>query len=226
MKLEEYMAKDHRLSQVNALAKKLYGFADLKLHNYDHALWDTEKIITIAEAEGHKDIALTISAALMHDSGVSSGPYSDHPENGGSNVRFYLPEIGFDRRDVEEIAVAVQEHNGLKHSSDTSRYLFDADTLNKSGAHGIGQCMMVGEEFGLDFGEMAARFSAGFAKLVEKGFYTGTARDIDREMGNQEYPGLELNLEFWRRADILLRDNYTGDIYKKLREDLKIEDGS
>jgi len=224
-KLELYL-KEPRLAVVNELAKTLYDRAGLEVHNYPHALWDTEKIIIIGEAEGHRDISLSIAAGLMHDTGVSRGPYKDHSVNGGKNVREYLPGIGFNPIDIEEIAVAVEEHNGLEHISDTSRYLYDGDTLNKSGSHGLRQCEAVGKEFGLDLTGMTKRFLPYFEKLAQKGFYTDTAREIDREMGNGQLAGLELTLEFWKKSDELLRQGNLNEIeiIKKLKGVLNIED--
>ena len=132
----------------------------------------------------------------------------------------------FNPIDIEEIAVAVEEHNGLEHISDTSRYLYDGDTLNKSGSHGLRQCEAVGKEFGLDLTGMTKRFLPYFEKLAQKGFYTDTAREIDREMGNGQLAGLELTLEFWKKSDELLRQGNLNEIeiIKKLKGVLNIED--
>ena len=60
----------------------------------------------------------------------------------------------------------------------------------------------------------------------QKGFYTDTAREIDREMGNGQLAGLELTLEFWKKSDELLRQGNLNEIeiIKKLKGVLNIED--
>ena len=220
MRLEHYLKSYPRLQRVNELAKELYAQGGLPLHNYDHAVWDTEKIILICETEDIRKIVNKISAGLIHDSGVSRGPYEDHSINGGKNVREYFPILGFSGQDTEEIAVAVEEHNGWTHTNETSIILYDADTLNKAGAHGIDQCFKVGEERELDLKGMQERFLPYFVKLVDKGFYTATADQINMEMGNGHLPGLTLGLEYWRKVEEHLKsgDLPEDEIIKKANE--------
>ncbi len=209
MKLDAYMRGDRRLAEVNALAERLYARAGLIAHNYQHALWDTNHIIDISESIKYENIALPIAAGLMHDTGVAIGPYKYHSANGGKIVREHLPDIGFRLNETEEIARAVEQHNGLEHTTFTAQILYDGDTLNKAGAHGIQQCALVGVEFKLDLPEMTKRFLPYLEKLVAKGFYTPAARKSDREIGNCTRGGLEVTLAYWKKVDELLRQ---GDI--------------
>jgi len=205
------MRRDPRLQRVNTLARILYAKGDLPLHNYEHALWDTKMAIQIAERESHPNISLPIASALMHDSGVSRGPYQFHAKNGAYNVNKYLPALGFSPLETEEIAQAVFEHNGWDHNSDTAKILYDADTLNKAGAHGIGQCQLVGIERNLSLEEMTTRFLPLFEKLVAKGLYTKTAREINQMKGTIQYTGLEVTLQFWKRIDALIKFGHADD---------------
>lgn len=209
-KLDQYLNEDTCLVEVDLLARGFYEQAGLLVHNYDHALWDTETAIRIWEGERNTDISRLIAAALMHDTGVVKPPYKDHGKNGAELVRVHLPRLGFSKEEVDDIATAVLEHNEWDHSTPTSRDLYDADTLNKSGVHGIGQCRAAQEEYGFNLRQIADRFLPYLGRLIKKGFYTKTAREIDVEMGSGK-PGLEVTLAYFKKIDELLREGGLDD---------------
>jgi len=205
-KLEVYIAKDPRLAEVNELARQKYAQANKVVHNHQHALWDTENAILIGENEGNVNLSILISAGLMHDTGVAEGPYKDHAVNSGIIVRRELPALGFAGDEVEKIASAVEQHAGSVHTSTESQYLYDADTLNKAGVHGIEQYLLIQQEFNLSLPQLIQRGIRSITEYVKKGYYSQTARKIDKEMGNGQLGGLEVSLEFIKKVGILLRE--------------------
>ncbi len=227
MNLREYVSADQRLVQTDSLAREMYGRAGRQAHNYTHAIWDAKKIAAIAEAEGHRDIAVPIAAALLHDTGVALGEYKDHALNSGKIARQNLPGFGFCEDDTEEIAKAAEEHNSWEHSSDTSRYLYDADTLNKAGPHGIRQCEKGKEEFGYTLVQMRDRVFPYFQSLLDKGYYTKTAEKIDHDMGSIGMSGLEFSVAYWSWIDDQLRRGCLPEteIVLKSKKHFRIQDG-
>lgn len=207
-RLESYIKKDPRLIKVNELARQEYDEAGKLVHNYNHATWDTEKAIEIYENENSTEVNSTIliASALMHDIGVSILPYEDHTINGTKIIKEKLPSFGFTSKEIDKIALAVEEHNGLIHTFPESQYLYDADTLNKAGAHGIQQYFLMGHEFGLSVSKIAKRVINTLPKKIEKSYYTKTAKEIDEGLGNGKYCGLELTLNFWEIFNDLLKE--------------------
>ena len=228
MNLKKIIESDIRLNLTDHLAKLLYEIAGKRAHNYSHAFWDTEKIAIIVEQEGDRDSAIPIASGLLHDTGVSQGEYKDHAKNSGVIVRKCLYTYGFSADDTEEIAVAVTEHNSWQHSSVTSQYLFDADTLFKAGGHGIFMCEEVRIEFGLSVPEAAQRFAPYFQKLVDQGFYTNTAKAIDQELGNDRFSGLEMTAAYWKKVDDGIRAGnlQETEIIKNARAFVGLENGT
>lgn len=224
MRFEDYLQADARLQKVDDLAKSLYAFAGAHIHNYQHARWDTNLIIRIGEEEKEGNMPLLISSGLLHDSGVSIGPYKNatgdlHAANGERVARLFLPQAGFSKEEVDQVAIAVGQHNETEPSKKylrtltTAKVLFDADTLNKAGVHGLDQYVKVNEEWGWkieenreDLEAATTRYSPYSQKLVEHGFYTNTAQQIDREMGTANFGGLELVAKFWKTIEDKLRD--------------------
>jgi len=198
--------EDPRLIKVDNLAYDIYRKGNHKAHNYDHARWDAERAAEISMIERPSFATLTVAAALMHDTGASIGEYKDHGCNSGVLVRMHFPHFGYSPFEVGLIARAVEQHNQWKHTNDVSRILYDADTLNKAGEHGIQQCNLVGEEFGLPLIRKAERFSPYFRKLFEKGYYTDKAKEIDLRMGNERFAGLEMTVAFWEKINQLIRE--------------------
>lgn len=210
--LEAYIKNDFRLELVNDLARKMYEDAQLAVHNYHHAVWVAEKAIMIGENEQKADMSILIPSALLHDAGAAIGDYRYHAVNGGKMIRRELPGLGFRDENVEKIAVAVEEHSGLNHGSYESKYLFDADTLNKSGRHGIMQSRLCAEEFGMSVQETAERYIVRFPELIKKGYYTQAAKEIDKNMGINGLSGLEMTLEYWKKVSELLKEGNLGEM--------------
>ena len=225
MQFQEYLQADSRLQKVDSLAQSLYAFAGAHIHNYGHARWDTDMVIRIGEEEKEGDVPLLISSGLLHDSGVSIGPYKNatgdlHAANGERVARLFLPQAGFSPEEVDQVAVAVGQHNETEPSKKylrtlaTAKVLFDADTLNKAGEHGLDQYVKVNEEWGWkiednreDLEAATARYAPYSQRLVEHGFYTDTAREIDREMGTSRFGGLELVAKFWETIEDKLKNS-------------------
>lgn len=215
-KLEFYIKKDARLIKVNELARECYKKGGELVHNYSHALWDTEKAIIIGENEGNVNFSVLISSGLMHDSGVAIGPYKDHAINGSKIIRKEFPKLDFRGEEIDKIALAVEEHDGFIHTLLESKILYDADVLNKAGAHGIHQYILVAYEMGITLPRLAQKVIKSpkspqreiktLSKRIEKGYYTETATKIDKNLGNEKYSGLELTLEFWKTFDKLLKE--------------------
>lgn len=203
--MDKYIEKDFRLEWVIELAKKMYEQANLPLHNHSHGLWVAEKATLIGEKEGEVDISALISAALLHDAGVAEGAYTGHAATGAKIARRELPDLGFVYENTERIALAIEQHSGFNHTSNESRYLYDADTLNKAGKHGIEQCRLACEEFGFSIDDAAKRYIPLFFKLNSKGYYTKTAEEIDVEMGVCGFGGLKLGLEYWKKINEILK---------------------
>jgi len=207
-RLEFYIEKDPRLIKVNELAKQEYLKAGKLAHNYNHAIWDTETTIKIYENEKSTEVnpTILIASALMHDTGVSIGHYTYHAVNGSKIIRREFPKLGFTDEETEKSALAVEQHNSLIHTFPESQYLYDADTLNKAGIHGIQGYFLVAHEFGSSISKIAQRAINNLPKGVEKGYYTKTAKEMDKSLGNEKYGGLELTLEFWRLFDKILKE--------------------
>lgn len=204
--LQPYIAQDPRLIGVRDLAKEMYAAGSLSLHNYEHALWDTNVAIRIAKQELGVDVFKVIPAALLHDAGVGIGPYKDHIANGAKLARERLPDMDYNEADTEEIATAIFQHNGWTHTNPTSKVLFDADSLNKAGVHGIEQIIRVSKEFGTPTKVMPERFIPYIKQLIDSTFYTETAEQINIEMGNNQYNGLNLTLVYLQEMDRFLKE--------------------
>ncbi len=238
MKFEDYLQTDQRLQKVNELAKALYSFGGAHLHNYPHARWDTDMIIRIGETE-RLDTARIMPAGLLHDTGVAIGPYEQHAPNGEKVARLFLPQASYNDTEVEEIAIAIGQHNETDPDKKdlrkriTAQVLFDADTLNKSGVHGLNQYVEVSKERNWDFRNIrvdlelaTVRYFPYSQRLVEHGFYTETAKEIDREMGNSRFGGLELVAKFWETVQDKLRNgNLTArEITQLAKESIGVEE--
>lgn len=207
-RLESYIKEYPCLIKVNKLARQEYAKAGKLVHNYNHAIWVTEKAIEIYENEKPTEINpnILITSALMHDTGVSIEPYEDHTINSSKIIKEKFHSLGFTSKEIDKIALAVEEHNGLIHTFPESQYLYDADTLNKAGAHGIQQYFLIGHEFSLSIPEIAKRAISTLPKKIEKSYYTKTAKEIDKGLGNDQYCGLELTLKFWETFNNLLKE--------------------
>ncbi|NQU99018.1 HD domain-containing protein [Candidatus Woesearchaeota archaeon] len=223
--VESYFCIDSRLQKVSALAEELYLKGQDKVHNFAHALWDTSTGINIINNEVGYDVTLFIPAGLMHDTGITKGPYNKHMENGGILVRKHLPGLGFNQAEVEEIATAVKEHNGDEHTTNTSRILYDADTLNKAGVHGINEWLLYWSQFPTSAEKAAEESISYLDKLEKKGFYTETATRMNQEAGFDEVSGLVLTLKFWEEIGnlIKLEELTDSEALQRAKQSLGIE---
>jgi hypothetical protein len=215
-----------RLAAIAKEAKKLYDSAGLLVHNYEHAAWDTERIIEIAVAEDLPANVMedAIIAGLLHDVGVSKNIYREHALY-GAQIAFDILE-DYDPERAVAISNAILWHNdGEPHEGDIARILHDADTLNKAGEHGIRQCFLVASEFdflyesddrvnlvhstlrtGNNLGDMKHRFLPMYESLCKIGYYFPSAKEIDKQMGSPAYSsGLELARNFW---SIVIPESY------------------
>lgn len=208
-RLDVYFRKDPRLVEVNTLAQSMHGQKVLTVHNYLHAQQVTEFAVQIEETNITAHPPNVIAAALLHDTGVAIGPYEKHAENGYIIAHKYLPDMGFDMNDRAEIALAILQHPGYSHTSLTSKILYDANTLTRSGRNGIGMCFEMAKELDLGLEEATKTVLRSLDTRMDKGFYNQKAKEIDQQLGYFNYSGLEWNLMFWNQIKSYLEDpNY------------------
>ncbi|MFH1053453.1 MAG: HD domain-containing protein [Candidatus Woesearchaeota archaeon] len=188
--------------------RKLYK--NLPVHNSQHGFWVADKAIHIANIlEEDVRYKVLISMALLHD--VGAHEYARHPELGAEIAQRELPRfMELTADELELIAQGIREHDGQIHTFPESQILYDADTLNKAGSHGIQQCHLAAVEFGLDAQQMVDRWVPGFRKKIEKGYYSNRARELDRQAGNGVVGGLEMTYQHMENLANLLNPKRTS----------------
>ena len=200
----------------------------LVAHNPRHMMWDakTAEIIYSTELElnkseeiGQANIKLIVAAALLHDIGAYLGEYKLHDITGQKHImstdflsKFFgsIRKNLIDMDEIEKIATIVGEHNNYQQSTIESKILYDADTLNKAGIHGIFQSFNIQKEFGVNLLKVAQRMVDGVKKKLDSNYYyTLAAKKQDQSMGEHGLGGLETTQIYWENVlDILNERKY------------------
>ena len=199
-----HFEEDPGIKEVHDIARDAYNKTGKLAHNYNHVMWDAVKALQIAETIEDVNYSILLPMVFLHDIGVTMGPYEKHAETGAKMARGGLPDVMFGPKEIEAIAKGIEEHDTQTQTFLESQILYDADTLNKAGAHGIQQCHLVGQEFGLSLDDMAQRFVQRYEQIVGKGFYTDKAREINQEMGNGIVGGIQQTQQYWQMVSQFL----------------------
>lgn len=137
-KLNYFIKKDSRIKKVYDYAKKKYSEANLPQHNWEHVLRDLYRALIIAETENNVNYNTLILSVILHDIGVTEDVHQRHIEKGSVIVKRDLPKLGYNEKEIEQIAYCIKCHRGdPKPNTIESKILFDADRLEKSGIGGI-----------------------------------------------------------------------------------------
>ncbi|MEE2903753.1 MAG: HD domain-containing protein [Myxococcota bacterium] len=121
-------------------------------HDYAHAL--RVALCALEIADGVSDARSIIAAALLHD---IVNPPKNSPlrkrasELSAERAMELLPNFGFDKVRVENIAAAIRDHSysrGAIPDSLLGQILQDADRLEALGAVGIMRCVATGVQMG------------------------------------------------------------------------------
>ena len=240
--LQPYLQSDHQLVKLLFFGSTIYAPKDeLYAHNFEHGLWVGDKAVRIMEKEDvpPESYRSVIAASVLHDWGTGAlwknakvladsdisdkvrnnyfREYHHHPCYGQFLAQQHLKRFGFTEEEMEHVVTIIEEHDLRTPTSLESEVVIDADTLNKAGSHGIMQCLLVAGEFGLGLKKVATRFKKLYATLLDEGYQTETARDMDYYMGK----GLEEAATFWVRAEDLLQDTSERRVLAIIKDSLE-----
>jgi uncharacterized protein len=192
-KLRGYLERDPRLRSVATYTKERFDAAtNLTGHTWEHIYRDILNAIVIGEAEG-ADMAIVLSAIVMHDIGYLYGGGKDHGARGADKLSDFLDEAGisYSADELVKLASCIRTHKGSgwgkRPEGLEAQVVADADLLDKFGALGTYQHIRACSEF-----------NWSLAKIV--GYNeTMSGLTLDTETGRRlAEPGRQPMVEFLR----------------------------
>lgn len=126
--------------------RMLYYMKD-SAHDKEHVYRVMNLALDIAKAELNVDVNILIVACLLHDIGRSEqykNPQLCHAEVGADMAYDFLISEGINANDAYKVKLCIASHRfRSKHLPDSieARILFDADTIDVTGAMGIARSL-------------------------------------------------------------------------------------
>lgn len=179
-KLNYFIKKDSRIKKVYDYAKKKYLRTHKPQHNWEHILRDLYRALVIAQTEDNVDYNILIPATTLHDIGVTeTDDYPQHAEVGSKIVKRDLPDMGYNNKEIEQIANCVLCHKDTpKPTTLEGKILYDADKLEKCGIGGIFSFYRAQQELNNPINKWIERAIKKAKQYSKNEFFTKKAKEI------------------------------------------------
>lgn len=178
--MDDHVSADGRIAKVYLCGRSIYDKACLPQHNWEHIIRVLFRALIIAartRGPAVVDYSILISAVILHDIGVTEGPYRSHAERGSEMARRLLVQLAYKREEIRRICECIKCHKDAE-GSDTieAKILFDADRLKKSGLGGA----FASYRSQLELGESISKW-AYQRKYRKRDLFTRAARQISED---------------------------------------------
>jgi putative nucleotidyltransferase with HDIG domain len=210
MNLGYYLSKYPELKVLYELVERDFSTKRLVHHNWNHALRDLARGVTVGEAEG-ANMKVVLAGVLLHDIGrLYPEEGEDHHAVGAKIALKYLTEADFGKKEIQEVIHCIRSHGprGLEEPKTLeAKVCYDVDVLSCScgniGVARVFHYFIAEEDFSIKQMEQIGSGRRG----PRKSFYTKTGQ----KLGEKGFLKAE---EFWRelRTELMEEERRTKKI--------------